>query len=479
MDNAYNIGSRLEPFVDDWLIERADGVALVLHEPVPQDVAVHLDKPWEGNSPFCVTVFQDGDICRLYYRGSLIDDESGIHTHQVTCYAESRDGIQWEKPELGLFDFKGSSKNSIVWTNRHGTLNFMPFKDLNPAAGESERYKAVAGTKDYGFYGFSSPDGLRWKRVGQEPFFPDARGTDWISSAFWDRHRGEYLSYHRAWDSDYGEVMDFTVPAPGEQPRPAGHMNLAGRWRSARYCSSKDFVHWTDTKLLQFDPPLSLEEQFYTSSILPYFRAPHILIGMPKRFVPHRTRMPDHPGGSGLSDGAFITSRDGLHWKRWPQVFIRAGLDPLSWAERSNLPALGVVQTGPGEMSVYWVEHYRQEDCSLRRGTLRTDGFVSAHAGYAGGELVTKPFTFVGRQLLINYSTSAAGSVRVEAQEETGEPIDGFTLAQCPDIYGDEIERVVSWEDGSDVAPLDGRPIRLRFVVKDADLYSMRFAHPF
>jgi hypothetical protein len=159
-------------------------------------------------------------------------------------------------------------------------------------------------------------------------------------------------------------------------------------------------------------------------------------------------------------------------------VFIRAGLDPHSWAERSNLPVLGVVQTGPGEMSVYWVEHYRQEDCRLRRGTLRIDGFVSAQAGYDGGELVTKPFTFVGRQLLINYSTSAAGSVRVEALEESGEAIDGFTLAQCPDIYGDEIERVVSWEGGSDVAALDGRPIRLRFALKDADLYSMRFAHP-
>ena len=478
MEDAYDIGSRLEPFLDDWLIDRTDGVALVLHEPVPQDVAVQFDKPWEGNSCFYVTAFQDGDIYRLYYRGSSFDEKLGRATHQVTCYAESSDGIQWEKPELGLFDFKGSKANSIVWTNMHGSHNLFPFKDLNPTADESERYKAVAGTKDYGFYGFSSPDGLRWKRVGQEPFFPDTRSTDWISSGFWDRHRGEYLSYHRAWVSDYGETMDLKVPIPGAQPRPDGRMNVAGRWRSVRYSSSKDFVHWTDTKLCDFDPPLSLEEQFYTNGILPYFRAPHILIGMPKRFVPHRTKLPDHPGGEGLSDGAFITSRDGLHWKRWPRVFIRAGLDPNSWAERSNLPVLGVLQTGPGEMSVYWVEHYRQEDCRLRRGTLRTDGFVSARSGYAGGELVTKPFTFLGRQLLINYSTSAVGSVRVEAQEATGEPIDGFTLAQCPDIYGDEIERVVSLEGGSDVAPLGGRPIRLRFVLKDADLYSMRFAHP-
>ena len=193
---------------------------------------------------------RDGDVYRMYYRGSDLDA-----THEVTCYAESSDGVRWEKPELGLFDFKGSKKNNIVWADLHGSHNLMPFKDMNPAAADSERYKAVAGTKDYGFYGFSSPDGLRWKRVQPEPFFPDDRSTDWISSGFWDRDRGQYLAYHRAWDSDHGEVMDLRVPIPGEQPRPDGRMNVAGRWRSVRYSSSADFVHWTDTRLCQFDPP--------------------------------------------------------------------------------------------------------------------------------------------------------------------------------------------------------------------------------
>jgi hypothetical protein len=107
--------------------------------------------------------------------------------------------------------------------------------------------------------------------------------------------------------------------------------------------------------------------------------------------------------------------------------------------------------------------------------TLRTDGFVSVHAPYDGGELITKPLTFSGRALEINYATSAAGGIRAEIQDASGNPISGFTLAECPEIVGDEIERVVAWKGGSNLTALAGRPIRLRFVAHDADLYSLRF----
>ena len=111
----------------------------------------------------------------------------------------------------------------------------------------------------------------------------------------------------------------------------------------------------------------------------------------------------------------------------------------------------------------------------LQRGTLRLDGFVSVHAKYAGGEFTTKPLTFMGREFLMNFSTSAVGSVRVELQDESGTPIPGFALADCPAIHGDAIEEVVKWKAGSDVSALAGKPVRLRFVMTDADLYSIRF----
>ena len=136
---------------------------------------------------------------------------------------------------------------------------------------------------------------------------------------------------------------------------------------------------------------------------------------------------------------------------------------------------VGVVPIGPTEMSVYFIEHYRRPSIRLRRGTLRTDGFVSVNAPYAGGEFVTKPLVFEGNELVVNYATSVAGGLRVEIQDVDGQPIDGYQLSQCVEMYGDEIERVVRWENGGNVGLLAGRPIRLHFVMAAADLYAIQF----
>ena len=83
---------------------------------------------------------------------------------------------------------------------------------------------------------------------------------------------------------------------------------------------------------------------------------------------------------------------------------------------------------------------------------------------------------FTGRELILNHSTSAAGSLRVEIQDASGRPLEGFALEDCPDIHGDEIGRLVSWKGGSDLSPLSGRVVRLKVEIRDGDLYSLRFA---
>jgi hypothetical protein len=134
-------------------------------------------------------------------------------------------------------------------------------------------------------------------------------------------------------------------------------------------------------------------------------------------------------------------------------------------------------------MSVYVQKNYGQPTAHLVRYALRTDGFSSLHGSYAGGEAVTRPLRFAsssgevgdaGRQLVLNLSTSAAGGVRVEIQDEAGQPIPGFSLQDADELIGDEIERVATWRGKRDLAELAGRPIRLRFKLQDADLYSFR-----
>jgi hypothetical protein len=97
-------------------------------------------------------------------------------------------------------------------------------------------------------------------------------------------------------------------------------------------------------------------------------------------------------------------------------------------------------------------------------------------AGASGGEFTTRPVTFEGNHLVLNYATSAAGSVEVELQDEAGRPLPGFALADAVPLFGDELDAMVKWKSGNDVSALAGTPVRLRFVLKDADLFALRFA---
>ena len=144
-----SIGGRRELFVDTSLVAGLSGAArLQLNRPTPQEVSFVNDRPWEGSSCAYMKVFRDGDLYRMYYRGSDVvytkDGYSSPHP-EVCCYAESTDGVHWKRPELGLFEFEGSKKNNIVWMGP-GSHNFAPFLDENPKCPAEQRYKALAGS---------------------------------------------------------------------------------------------------------------------------------------------------------------------------------------------------------------------------------------------------------------------------------------------------------------------------------------------
>ncbi|MCK4990809.1 MAG: hypothetical protein KAS29_10000, partial [Bacteroidales bacterium] len=136
---------------------------------------------------------------------------------------------------------------------------------------------------------------------------------------------------------------------------------------------------------------------------------------------------------------------------------------------------LNVVQTGPAEMSLYVNQDYAQPTAHLHRYSLRIDGFTSLHAPYEGGEMITRPFRFTGDTLLLNFSTSAAGYIKVEILDLQGNILEGYELENSKELIGNEIEKAVSWKGNPDLEKLVNMPIRLRFVMKDADLYSLRF----
>ena len=206
---------------------------------------------------------------------------------------------------------------------------------------------------------------------------------------------------------------------------------------------------------------------------------------MPKRFFPDKAAfsetiaktLVDNPRYRiASSDAVLMTSRGGNRYDRtFMEAFIRPGFTPQDWIARDNTPALGVVPGNEREMFIYRMSHYAQPTAHVIRYSLRLDGFISVHAPYKGGELITKSLIFKGNELEINFATSAAGGIRVEIQNANGEAIPGFSLNDCPEFIGDEIDHIVQWKNGSDISQLAGKPIRLRFVMKDADLYAIQF----
>lgn len=424
----------------------------MLQRPQPKEVVLRHDRAWEGNVSGYHTFLHDDDEIRVYYRGAQLNErmQDGPSRgqrrprHEVTCLATSPDGIHWEKPNLGLISFEGTTANNIILTG-DGAHNFFPFRDENPNADPKQRYKAFGTMKSpgRGLLPFTSADGIRWGRASDTPVITDGK-FDSQNVAFWDQQIGAYRAYYR--DTQDGV-------------------------RAIKMATSPDFLEWSPGQWLEYTdaPP----EQLYTNQVMPYYRAPHIYLGFPTRIVPDR---------GAITEGLFMSSRDGLTFHRFGEAFLPPGMNRDRWGNRSNYIWYGLIETpsdvpgGANELSLYAIEHYYEgNENRVRRFTLRMDGFVSIHAPMAGGDVLTRPITFLGERLVVNVSTSAAGSLHVGIEEVDGSPIPGYTLAECDVIWGDSIEYPVTWNQSPDVHSLQGRPVRLRFSLRDADLFSFRF----
>ena len=303
-----------------------------------------------------------------------------------SAWPKAGDGIHWVRPELGLVEFQGSKKNNIILSGQVSNT-FVPFKDTNPSAKPGERYKALAALSDpRGLYAFASPDGVRWRKMSDAPVI--TRGKfDSQNVAFWDGARRRYRAYYRE------------MRGPNDEIRPQGPqlgLDPKGPARDVMTCTSEDFLQWSEPRWLQY--PGAPREQLYLNQIRPYYRAPHLLVGFPGRFMAGReiekglpiTEHPSYRYGS-ISETLFMSSRDGISFKRWGEAFIRPGPRRERWIYPASFPAYGLLVTPadtadrPDELSLYvndggyWTANGKAS--RLRRYTLRIDGFVSARAG--------------------------------------------------------------------------------------------------
>ena len=482
------VGMNRQLFIDDYIIEALKGeTKLKMHHPKSKELSILFDKPWEGNTCGFACVFMDDNLYRMYY-GPIQVKLNGMKGMKSAvpysiCYAESEDGIHWRKPELGLIEFQGSKANNILLDDRDvGVASPFPvsgavFKDDNPLAPPDARYKWMI--RNYspkrsvpnGLLPMKSPDGIHWTLMSEYPVITDGE-FDSQNLAFWDSERKEYRAYWRY------------------------KINYV---REIRTAVSKDFIHWTNVQDLHFiDSPL---EELYTNVVKPYYRSPQIYIGLPVRWVyrgdpavvkklpnPKNREARSTGPGTIITESLLMSSRDGHLFNCWNEAFLKPGIErPGTWIYGQQYIAWSMVETksalegAPNEISFYAEEgpfgtllHHPNAN-GYRRYTLRLDGFVSVNASMKGGEVITKPIVFEGRMLELNFSSSAAGSIQVEIQDENGRPIPGYTLADCPEIFGDSVNRMTSWKHGSDISGLKGKTICLRFALKDADLFAFKF----
>jgi hypothetical protein len=231
-------------------------VRLELQQPRPGGVAVVYDRPYEGVFAFYTTVLKDGDKYRMYYRG-----ESAPGRPRTVCYAESRDGIRWTKPDLGLVEIDGSKRNNVLLVSP-GCL--APFLDGRPGVPQGERYKANSEDKA-GLIGYVSADGLHWTRLGDEPIVPHTLKNNFDSQnvMFWSEAEQQYVLYAR---------------------------HSEGGKRAQARATSRDFRHWTPQVLMTYSDTGGTvpSDHLYTSQVQPYFRAPHLYISLPGRFMQGR-----------------------------------------------------------------------------------------------------------------------------------------------------------------------------------------------
>ncbi len=448
------VADRLELFADDFLVDSTSGeIEQTMHQPTPQDVVFSADATWEGNTSGYYSLFRDEDKIRMIYRGWAHQPSKPVKAlhRELTCYAESTDGLYFKKPDLGLIEWQGSKANNIILDD-NSAHNFFAFRDDNPDCPPDARYKGIGGEKkEGGLFVYQSPDAIHWKKIADEAVITDG-AFDSQNLAFWDSHAKIYRAYYRIFSKGGTEKGEW---------KPKGV-------RAIRTSTSTDYVNWkpgTDVTYAEGTP----EQQLYTNAVQPYFRAPHLLIGFPTRYLPDEGER---------VEPVFMISRDGVKFSRYNEPVVPESAPADRAGNRSNYMTWGMFSLPgkPNEISVYATEaYYGTVPGRVRRFTYRLDGFVSLQAGAKGGEVITKPLSWKGKSLEVNCEVNKGGSLKVELQDSEGNALPGFALADCDSFSGDDTAAKISWGGKGELSALAGKNLRVRFALSNGDLYSMRF----
>lgn len=455
------VGTETQLVVDDTLIAKRTGVVRKVHpcRKLPRPV-IEPEKAWE----------RKGVDERIYVYGTVLRDErAGLwrmwyNRGALVMLATSADDLRWDRPSLGLHERSGSRENNIVFPHLHSPSVIRDDRESDPA----KRYKMLGSGSGkaaamHGYCVAFSADGIGWQMYPKNPVLP---GGDTCTLSQ-DPRTGEYLAFFKRTHAYRGHSRRLVYLATSRDMQ---------QWSAPTLVMAPDEI---DDKQTQAEG--GRYSQFYNMSVFPYAGQ---FLGLVTHFRYSGSPAEEGPGQSpddGPIDVQLVHSRDGRKWLRCED---RRPIIPNGPHDYDKGCILGVTN-GPvvvgDELWLYYTAittthggYLPKKRITIARAAWRRDGFVSLYAGAAGGELVTKPLVFEGRRLTVN-ACAPNGGVRVEIQDAEGKPLEGHQLADCREIRGDKVEHAVTWNRGSHVSSLAHKPVRLRFVLKEADLFAFRF----
>lgn len=480
-----DIGSDRQLFFGDRILdlERSRNVERTLNRPTRIQRVLKPEGPSEALSFifYCSVVDHDGTA--MLFHGSY-DDEKGKHFKMAT----SQDGVHWERPTLGLKEFRGSRDNNLLPLHAVEASVF-----LDPNAPADKRFRLLYSRHwpdpaTAGVYVASSPDGIHWTESDTRllPFVPDSQHC-----GLWDERLGKYVIYTRNWNPERAvcRVAVDELETPWSFDSSVSPHHIWGKDKVPTLSRELPTVISRDDR----DPP---GVHIYTNAVMRYPFAADVYLAFPAAYQTFNE--PEWKDRAlNVNDGTFdvqlASSRDGIEWDRWRNPYVAAG-------HHEGLD-LRLVSMGQGmirrgrELHQYFVgwphthgrpvvwdkdledraEWLKKDLGGIYCATQRVDGFVSMDAGFPGGKLTTKPIRFKGDCLLLNLHAVGSGGVRVALLDETGEPFPGFASSDCDWINVDEVDHEVNWKSGANVSALAGKPVRVEVTMRNARLFAFQF----
>lgn len=480
-------------FFDTSAIASMENTTLRMNPPEKRGICLAVETEWELSLVRASSIVYWDGYYRLYYTVKLNEMARAL------AFAVSRDGVTWERPDLGVVEFRGSKKNNLV--DIEGMRPDETCVFIDPTGPDEHRFKLICHWPYKGTWLMTSRDGIRFKYAGGTLI---ERATDNHMSVFYDPSLGKYRLYLRGseksrpimgWGGSrcvvYAETDDLFKPIPIDENAPDPHeRGMVRPGPDGKPIQPLAGINRELPKVLGMDEKDPPEADMYQPAVHHY--CPGVYLAFPTLYY-------HYPGidqggfhNDGVLDIQFATSRDGYFWRRdFRGSYVRLDLPGGPTTKQMHM-LLGMV-VNEHTLSQYYCGSRRTHgegrtlenpkgigfheptigDPIALRLEQRVDGFVSADSHYCGGTLITEPFTLRSRELRVNIDTSASGVARAALLDEDGWEIPGFGLEDSDRIQGNYTSLSLSWKGVSELGHLVGRKVRLLLKSRNTKLFAI------